>query len=81
MTKDEKVIDKYLDGIDTLKDKVTKNSEKILSKININKLRANPKEYLYTLGKQFYKAHNKELKKATELGRNKAKRIFNGKSD
>ena len=36
MPKDEKVIDKYLDGIDTLKDKVTKNSEKILSKININ---------------------------------------------
>ena len=81
MPKDEKVLDKYLDEIDSLKDKVESNSEKILSKININKLRANPKEYIYNMGKQFYQAHKSELEKATKLGRKKAKRIYNGNSD
>ena len=81
MPKDEKVIDKYLDDIDTLKDKVETNSEKILSKININKLRANPQEYIYSMGKQFYQSHKSELEKAVKLGRNKAKRVYNGNSD
>jgi uncharacterized membrane-anchored protein len=76
MPQDEKHIIKYLDDIDKLKDKVTKDSEIILEKVDLDELRKNPQEYIYNLGKQFYEAHNKELKQAITLGEKKAKKIL-----
>ena len=73
---DEKIIDKYLDGIDALKDKVTESSKTIKNKINIDKLRANPVEYIYNLSRQYYISHEKDLKEAIVLGKKKAKKIL-----
>ena len=76
MPNDEKVIEKYLDGIDKLKDKVTESSETIRDKVNLTKLRANPTEYIYKLSRQYYLSHEKDLRQAVKIGKKKAEGII-----
>tara|TARA_Y100001973_G_C5209214_1_gene344218 strand:- start:8192 stop:8425 length:234 start_codon:yes stop_codon:yes gene_type:complete len=76
MPNDEKIIEKYLDEIDKLKDKVTESSEAIRGKINISKLRANPKEYIYNMSRQYFLSHEKEFRKAVKLGKKKAEGVL-----
>jgi len=74
------LIHKYLDGIDSLKDGVDKNSELILKRIDLDRMLENPRIYLKTIARAFYEAHSQELLKAIDIGRNHAKEIIN-KSD
>lgn len=76
MPNDEKVIEKYLKDIDELKDKVTSSAEVIKDKIDLNKLRSDPQQYIYSLSRQYYLSHEKDLKKAIQLGEKKAKGII-----
>lgn len=72
----ESNIHKYLDQIDKLKDKVDKNSETILSKIDIDKLLENPSNYLKVIAKAFYESHGQELLEAIKIGSKHGKKIL-----
>lgn len=72
----DNLIHKYLDEIDELKSKVDKSSEKVLKRIDLDKLMENPRKYLKVLAKAYYEAHSDELLKAVDIGRGHAKDIL-----
>tara|TARA_Y100000310_G_scaffold342569_2_gene446358 strand:+ start:972 stop:1196 length:225 start_codon:yes stop_codon:yes gene_type:complete len=69
----EDKIHKYQDGIDELKDRVEKNSEKILRRLNFDNVMDDPRKYLMIYAKAFYEGHSNELLKAIDIGRDHAK--------
>jgi len=70
------LIHKYLDGIDSLKDGVDKNSELILGRINLDSMLKEPRSYLKAIAKAFYEAHSQELLKAIDIGSEHGKEII-----
>ena len=63
----EDKIHKYLDQIDELKSRVDENSEKILKRIDLEKVLDNPRKYLMIYAKAFYEGHSNEMLKAITL--------------
>ena len=70
------LIHKYLDGIDSLKEDVDKNSEKILKRIDLERLLQDPRKYLKVISKAFYESHSNQLLSAIDIGRDHAKEII-----
>ena len=70
------IINKYLDDIDLLKEKIDKDIDELLEEIDIDELIKSPKEYLEELAKQYYEAHIDVLNKAIQIGEHQANRII-----
>jgi hypothetical protein len=70
-------INQYLDKVDKLKEEVDRQSEKILSKVDIDELMSNPTEYMKELGRLFFESHKDELEESIKAGETKAKAILN----
>ena len=72
----EKIIIEYLDKIEGLHKEIDNQKPTILKNINLTKLMANPEEYIYNLGKEFYKSNKKNIKKAIDAGTMKSKKML-----
>tara|TARA_R110002110_G_scaffold270155_1_gene485835 strand:+ start:654 stop:893 length:240 start_codon:yes stop_codon:yes gene_type:complete len=74
------LIHKFLDNIDSLKEGVDKNSERILKGIDLERMLENPRTYLKAMAKAFYEAHSPEILEAIDIGKSHAREII-GKTD
>ena len=64
-----KPITKFLDDIQILQFKMQKDADKVLEAIDIDEmLKVGVRPYLKSLAQAYLKEHNKEIKKAYELG-------------
>ena len=73
---DHNIYTDYFDGLDKTREKIADDSEAILSIIDPQKLLLDPAKYLSELGRLFFEAHRKEMKKAIQIGTKKAKRVL-----
>ena len=74
----DKHIKKHQESLEILRENVRNRKQEFLSKINIDDLMMNPKEYLTKVSKDFYNSEEKNIKKAIEGGKNLAKKIIKG---
>lgn len=64
-----KPITKFLDDVQILQFKMQKDADKVLEAIDIDEmLKVGVRPYLKSLAQAYLKEHNKEIKKAYELG-------------
>lgn len=70
------IINKYLDGIDNLKEDVDGTIDEVLENIDLDELMKNPHLYLEELGKQYYESHREILDRAIQIGERQAHRIL-----
>tara|TARA_Y100000310_G_C20646434_1_gene796895 strand:+ start:1365 stop:1613 length:249 start_codon:yes stop_codon:yes gene_type:complete len=71
-----KIYTDYFDGLDKIREKIAEDSEVILSIVDPQKLLLDPAKYLSELGRLFFEAHKKEMKKSIHVGTKKAKRVL-----
>ncbi len=71
-----KITSDFLKKLDSIRGRVDESAEKILPKINIDKLLQDKRGYMGKLAKQFYNAHKKELKDGIKAGEKKAKKYL-----
>ena len=72
----DKHIKKHQVNIESLREKVRNRKDEILSKIDVNKLLANPKQYLLKIGTDFYADNSEKVKSSIKSGEILAKGIL-----
>lgn len=73
----EKRVQHYVERIDILKERIEKDSEKILPIIDLDRLLEDPESYLLLLASEFLTQHEKEIQAGAKEGRSFAKKVLN----
>ena len=72
-----KTLTTYLNKITDIEEKIDTDIDQLLEAVDIDRLLANPEQYMEELSKQFLESLNDELIQAIQAGELKADRIIN----
>ena len=72
-----KTLTTYLNKITDIEEKIDTDFDQLLEAVDIDRLLANPEQYMEELSKQFFESLNDELIQAIQAGELKADRIIN----
>ena len=72
-----KTLTTYLNKITDIEEKIDTDIDQSLEAVDIDRLLANPEQYMEELSKQFFESLNDELIQAIQAGELKADRIVN----
>ena len=72
-----KTLTTYLNKITYIEEKIDTDIDQLLEAVDIDRLLANPEQYMEELSKQFFESLNDELIQAIQAGELKADRIIN----
>ena len=72
-----KTLTTYLNKITDIEEKIDTDIDQLLEAVDIDRLLANPEQYMEELSKQFFESLNDELIQAIQAGELKADRIIN----
>ena len=76
MPEDTKIIEDYTKDIIKEKDKIEKESPKMLEAVDLKTLVKNPRVYLKKLSTDYYNTNKKHIQKGIKIGQRKANRIL-----
>ena len=77
----DKHIKKHQETLEGMRDEVRSRKEEFLSKIDIDEMMINPKEYLTKLSTDFYDSNENNIKKSISSGKSLAKKLIKGTKD
>ena len=72
----DKHIKKHQETLEGMRDEVRSRKEEFLSKIDIDEMMINPKEYLTNLSKEFYNSNGDKFEKAVGMGKKLSNKIL-----
>jgi molecular chaperone DnaK (HSP70) len=74
----DKAIKKHQKKLEVMREEVRNRKEEFLSKIDIDEMMVNPKEYLTKLSTDFYNSNEDKIKKSIQNGKKLAKVMVKG---
>ena len=71
-------IKKHQDTLEIMREEVRERKDEFLSKIDIDEMMINPKEYLTKLSTDFYNSNEDKIKKSIKSGKKLASKMIKG---
>ena len=71
-------IKKHQDTLEIMREEVRERKDEFLSKIDIDEMMINPKEYLTKLSTDFYNSNEDKIKKSIKRGKKLASKMIKG---